>query len=177
MPHIHLLPGQHDLTISAYIVSKNQNTGHLQVLFHEHKKVGKLMVPGGHVELNENPWEGLVHEILEETGYEINQLHVLQPQGLPTINLNDDHTVQHPIPFVMDTHVMETNVKNHNHINLSYLFYTDETPQHEVTGDESTIFAQLSTNQLKNMSDNEILMSMQKAALAALKIVEQKLWV
>ena len=135
------------------------------------------MVPGGHVEINENPWDALVHEIFEETGYEMNQLQVLQPYGLPTVDINDAHTVQHPIPFIVDTHLMETNVKNHNHINLSYLFYTDQLPKHEVTGDESTIFKRLTTVKLASATDDEVLASMRKAGILALALVRKNLWV
>jgi len=52
MSHIHTQPGQHDMTVSAFIV--RQVDGEWKCLVHLHKKAGKLMQVGGHVELGVN---------------------------------------------------------------------------------------------------------------------------
>lgn len=79
MPHIHTQPGQHDHTASAFIIRTDGTEP--RILFHMHKKIKKLMQPGGHVELHETPWQAVVHEIEEEAGYEISQLKILQPKN------------------------------------------------------------------------------------------------
>jgi 8-oxo-dGTP diphosphatase len=66
MAHIHTKPGQHDFTASAFII--RIDTPKPKVLLHMHKKLGVLLQPGGHIELNENPWQAVHHEIEEETG-------------------------------------------------------------------------------------------------------------
>lgn len=61
MPHIHTKPDQHDMTASAYIL--RQENGVWKCLVHFHKKVEKLMQVGGHIELNETPWQTITHEL------------------------------------------------------------------------------------------------------------------
>jgi 8-oxo-dGTP pyrophosphatase MutT (NUDIX family) len=55
MPHIHTGPGEHDHTASAVII-RNESDGP-KVLLHLHKKLNRLLQPGGHVELHETPWQ------------------------------------------------------------------------------------------------------------------------
>lgn len=78
MAHIHTNPGEHDLTASAFIVRDDFEEPRL--LLHMHKKLHILLQPGGHVELNENPWQAIEHELREETGYTFDELEVLQPK-------------------------------------------------------------------------------------------------
>lgn len=76
MAHIHTGLGQHDLTVSAFIVRGAPDGPRL--LLHRHKKLALVLQPGGHVELAENPWAAIIREIAEETGYSATQLVVLQ---------------------------------------------------------------------------------------------------
>jgi 8-oxo-dGTP pyrophosphatase MutT (NUDIX family) len=52
-------------TATVYIFYENK------VLLHLHKKLGKWLPPGGHLEPNETPPEAARREVLEETGLEI----------------------------------------------------------------------------------------------------------
>ena len=67
MPHIHTEPDQHDMTVSAYIV--RTDSAEPLCLVHMHRKIGKLAQIGGHIELNETPWQSIAHELEEESGY------------------------------------------------------------------------------------------------------------
>ena len=58
MPHIHTGEGEHDLTASAILVRKINDLG-FSVLLHKHKKIDRIMQPGGHVELTENPYQAV----------------------------------------------------------------------------------------------------------------------
>src|SRR4051812_49824476 len=99
MPHIHTEDGQHDPTTSAYIV--RTDTPEPTILLHKHRKLGKYLQFGGHIELNENPWAAITHEIAEESGYGIDQLTILQPTTL----LKKVSGVQmHPLPVSYLTH-------------------------------------------------------------------------
>jgi len=53
MSHIHTNPGEHDQTVSAFII--RTDTAEPELLLHVHKKLGVLLQPGGHIELNETP--------------------------------------------------------------------------------------------------------------------------
>jgi len=63
MAHIHTQPGQHDHTASAYIVRTDFDEP--KIMLHLHRKIGKYLQFGGHVELHETPWQAVVHELRE----------------------------------------------------------------------------------------------------------------
>lgn len=54
-----------EFTATVYIFHENK------VLLHKHKKLGKWLPPGGHIEPNETPPEAARREVFEETGLEI----------------------------------------------------------------------------------------------------------
>ncbi len=130
MPHIHTKPNQHDMTISAYIIRREDDEW--KCLVHFHKKMEKLMQIGGHIELDETPWQAVAHELEEESGYTLGELNVIQH----TADMTEEHgSTMHPTPFTMNTH----NVGNdHYHSDLCYGFVARQLPQQLVSGDEST---------------------------------------
>lgn len=77
MAHIHTEPGQHDHTASGFIV--RTDTPEPTLILHRHKKTGKYMQFGGHIELDETPWQAVRHELMEESGYDLSDLQILQP--------------------------------------------------------------------------------------------------
>lgn len=134
------------------------------------------MVPGGHVEVTENPWQALQHELLEETGYELPQLHVLQPR-MPELVFTDTTTVKHPLPFLVNTHPMETDVKDHYHTDLAFLFITSELPKFKVGEGESDTLTWLTEEELNKTNEDEVLLFMKQVGLFAFRLTEEKLWV
>ena len=60
MPHIHTEPGQVDTTVTMYLF--RERNGVLETMLHMHKKLGKLMPIGGHVELDETIWQAVAHD-------------------------------------------------------------------------------------------------------------------
>lgn len=129
MPHIHTAPNQHDMTISAYIIRWEDNEW--KCLVHFHKKIEKLMQIGGHIELDETPWQAVAHELEEESGYMLSQLDVLQH----TADVVREHgSLSHPTPFTMNTHDVGN---DHYHSDLCYGFVASSTPAKKVAGDES----------------------------------------
>lgn len=130
MPHIHTEPGQHDITASAWIFREQGDK--LVVLVHMHRKLGKLMQIGGHIEIDETPWQTLSHEIPEESGFELSELEILQPFG--TIPVISGATV-HPLPALSNTHkVSET----HYHSDYGYAFIAKSEPKNAPADGEST---------------------------------------
>jgi 8-oxo-dGTP pyrophosphatase MutT (NUDIX family) len=140
MPHIHTAPGQHDHTVSAFIVDISRTEPRLWL--HAHKKYHKLMQFGGHVELTENPWQAICREIREESGFSMEQLSVLQPSGPRPRDI--DMRVW-PQPMMSNTHALE---QNHFHDDLSYAFVTTQRPADTVDGIESTTFELLSESEI-----------------------------
>lgn len=112
MPHIHTEPNQHDMTVSGYIVRTDE--AELKCLVHMHRKMGKLMQIGGHIELNETPWQSLAHELQEESGYTLNELKVAQHSADRVVEVA---SVNHPAPFLVNTHSVGN---NHFHSDLCY---------------------------------------------------------
>ena len=54
-----------DYTATVFVIEEER------VVLLWHKKMGRWMPPGGHLEPGEAPWEGAVREVREETGLEI----------------------------------------------------------------------------------------------------------
>lgn len=148
MPHIHTGDNQHDLTVTAYIV--RTDTPEPMVLLHMHKKLGVLLPVGGHVELSETPWQAIAHELAEESGYELSQLSILQPQSRIK---SMSKTVHHPSPLSMNTHSIP---KSHFHTDIEYAFTTDSEPALDIAEGESLDIRWLSQSELNNLASSEI---------------------
>ena len=123
MPHIHTEPGQHDLTTTAFILRTDgaEPSG----LLHQHRKLGLLLPVGGHVELLENPWAAAMHEIVEESGYDMSQLKVLQPKERVKRMTG---TKVHPVPLFLQTHEFKSQ-SDHYHVDVGFCLVANEPPQ------------------------------------------------
>jgi 8-oxo-dGTP pyrophosphatase MutT (NUDIX family) len=157
MPHIHTQPGQHDHTASAYLFRIDLDEP--KVLLHMHKKFGKYMQFGGHIELNETPWQAITHELLEESGYSMEQLTVLQPSGRIT-QLRD--AIMHPQPVTHNTHALPD---EHFHTDIVYAFTTTEVPKHQPSDGESTDIRSFTRSALVNLPDDSIIENVREIAL------------
>ncbi|MDN5274430.1 MAG: pyrophosphohydrolase including oxidative damage repair enzyme [Candidatus Saccharibacteria bacterium] len=132
MAHIHTKPGQHDHTISIYLFRTDFSEP--KVMLHFHKKMNSLAQFGGHIELDENPWEALIHELKEETGYNIEQVSLLQPHTrLKSIT----GSVVHPYP-VTHTTMGYPNKGGHAHTDSAYALTANEEPHESPDEGEST---------------------------------------
>ncbi len=148
MPHLHTEPGQHDLTVGAYIFRTDFDQPKL--LMHMHKKLNKWLQFGGHVELDETPWQAIAHEIEEESGYQLSQLQLLQPEErMRKISLAN----LHPQPFAVNTHPFND---EHYHTVLEYVFTTTEDPQGVVEEDESQELRLFTREEIKALPDAEM---------------------
>lgn len=120
MPHIHTEDGQRDVTVSALIVREEK--GELFCLVHMHRKIDLLMQIGGHIELDQTPWQAIAEELVEETGYALADLTVLQPAGK---KLELKEAAVHPVPISMNTHYVGD---GHYHSDLCYGFVAKDKP-------------------------------------------------
>ena len=151
MPHIHTEAGQHDATVSFFIIRTDTPTP--SVMLHMHRKVGKWMMFGGHVELNESPWEAALHEITEETGYAHQQLQVLQP---PYRISKLDGAKVHPTPIVYSTKEYPAAEQTHFHTDATYALITNEDPEGQPEEGESTNIIIVNLEELNAIPDDEI---------------------
>ena len=158
MAHIHTDPGQHDLTISAYIVRLGEPEP--TVLLHMHRKLHKWMQFGGHVELHENPWQALAREIQEESGYKMEQLKLLQPNIKRPIF---DTITSHPWPAVVFTGPFGD--LDHYHTDLTYAFTTTQEPRGAAGDGESQELRGFARSELVAMNDDEIMSDVRIIAL------------
>jgi len=148
MAHVHQQPGQHDLTVSAFIV--RTDLGAPRGLVHRHKTLGIYLQVGGHVELDEQPWASLVREVAEETGYDADQLSVLQPPD----HFQSSNAVVHPQPVCV--HTVPFGTLDHYHIDLSYALVATEEPSGQRAAGESADLRWLTLGDLRANSDLDI---------------------
>lgn len=149
MPHIHTAPGQHDLTASGFIVRLDLPEPVL--LLHMHKKLGKYLQFGGHVELHENPWQAVTHELAEESGYTIDQLRILQP---PVRIQSFSDAQLHPYPVYLQTHRFADT--DHFHTDIAYAFVANVPPAHAVKAGESEDLQTFTADQLLALTRDQI---------------------
>lgn len=153
MPHLHTESGQHDLTVTAFVVRMDESEP--TVLLHMHRTHKRLMPVGGHVELSETPWQAVGHELSEESGYTLADLHILQPpdrmEKLRGANL-------HPYPVVVNTHVA---ADKHYHTDLSYAFVATHKPQRPVAANESKDLRWLTRQELDRLVEPTIFLNTQ----------------
>lgn len=132
MPHIHTKPGQHDHTVSIYLIRTDFSEP--KVMLHLHQKVKKWAQFGGHIELHETPWLSAVHELKEEAGYDIHSLKLLQPAlRLKAVQ----GAVVHPQPIVHATMGYPPD-KGHFHTDTAYALLADKEPESLPEEGEST---------------------------------------
>lgn len=82
-------------------------TGVRGTVLHRHKRLGRWLQPGGHLDAGEPPWEAAVRETVEETG-----LRAAHPGGSPRLV----HVDVHPAP------------RGHTHLDLRYLLHAEGDP-------------------------------------------------
>lgn len=165
MGHIHTEEGQYDFTSSAFIVRLDEEEPKL--LLHMHKKIGKLLQAGGHVELNENPWQAVLHEIVEETGYELSQLSVLQPKQIPIVSLPDGIVL--PVAACTTTHGFDL-WPGHFHTDSAYVFITNSSPKNLPEEGESDDLQWFTFNELSEVDEELIVENIRMIGKAALTI-------
>ena len=94
-----------------------------QLLMVKHKKKGKWLPPGGHVDENELPCVAVAREVLEETGVSVQVL-----SSISELGLSSGAVKELPLPL----RIMCWNIDDTNYINLVYLcraINTDTTLQ------------------------------------------------
>jgi 8-oxo-dGTP pyrophosphatase MutT (NUDIX family) len=108
-------------TTSVFIINKTNNVWVLMLIFH--KKFNKWMVPGGHIELHENPLEGAKREAKEETGLDL----VLFSFKHENLQVADAEWLLPPEYFYEQLIPKTSKEESHYHLDFSYFAYSSET--------------------------------------------------
>ena len=95
-------------TVAVFVVHAER------VLLHYHRKLGRWLPPGGHIENNEVPDAAAVREVAEETGI---RARLVGPRGLPI-----DVPTQLVVPAGIQ---IERIYPGHEHIDLVYFAIPD----------------------------------------------------
>lgn len=143
MGHLHTKPGQHDYTVGAYVIRLDKDEP--RALLHLHKKMNKLLPIGGHIELDETPWQAVAREVKEESGYLLSQTKVLQPKQRIQ-SLSD--IIIHPQPVAVTDQDVSS---EHFHTDLAYAFTVRSDPAKVADEGESTDFRWLTKHELDNL--------------------------
>ncbi len=93
-----------DFTVSVFVV----NAG--RVLLVRHRKLGKWLPVGGHIEIGENPEQAALRETLEESGLEIELVGARPPREFPGTTILT-------APSFLDVHDISG---DHRHIGMIY---------------------------------------------------------
>ncbi|KTS02577.1 MULTISPECIES: NUDIX domain-containing protein [Microbacterium] len=150
MPHLHTRPGDHDATVSLFIVRVDGPEPRLS--YHLHRRARKLMMFGGHVEHDETPWAAVRRELVEESGYQPEQVRLLQPV-VRIRHLTD--AAAHPVPVLSSTACTSADPA-HFHTDLLYALVTAEEPAGAPDTGESTDIRLLTRAELDVVPDDEI---------------------
>lgn len=100
-----------EFTATVYIIRENR------VLLHKHKKLGKWLPPGGHLEKNETPPEAARREVREETGLEIA---FIEQENLK-VDAYNGKSIERPFLCLLENIPPYKDQPAHQHIDMIYL--------------------------------------------------------
>jgi len=125
---------------------------------------------GGHIELNESPWDAVLREVREEAGYDADQLKVLQPpQHLRDVG----EGVTHPLPIHIGTYAYGGS-KDHFHTDIAYAFIANGEPSQPIGNGESASSSLLSLTDLEALPNDKVPTSVRQIGLFAFGLLD--LW-
>ncbi|TSC63582.1 MAG: hypothetical protein G01um101493_410 [Microgenomates group bacterium Gr01-1014_93] len=110
--------GEKHFTASCWITSTGKPK---KILLIHHKKLGRWMQPGGHIEKFENPVVAAIREVLEETGLDISFL----ADGIQVID--NEGTFLTPPDFLMEQTIPAHGKQPmHFHLDINYVVSVPE---------------------------------------------------
>jgi 8-oxo-dGTP pyrophosphatase MutT (NUDIX family) len=105
-------PGEKHHTTAVFLISDEAVP---RVLLIDHKKLKVWMPPGGHVEVDENPFDGAIREVFEETGLDI-RAHIETPTKVTST------VTSFPMPAFLYEEIVPVHGNDPEHIHLDYVY-------------------------------------------------------
>ncbi|MGH3772953.1 MAG: NUDIX hydrolase [Pseudonocardiaceae bacterium] len=103
-------------TASVFLFARADNAWHVGLI--RHPRLGKWMLPGGHVEADENPAEAALREVAEETGL---AARLLPGPGLDEPDGADEPSVITPL-WIVEQHVPAEQREPEPHVHVDHLY-------------------------------------------------------
>ena len=137
MSHIH---DKIDFTVSAYIVHEDK------VLLRRHEKYHQWYAVGGHIELNEDPIEGVYREVEEETGLRVKII------ADPVLDFSEE-SQDLQLPIAINRHFVGS--EQHEHVDLVYATSTStaEIKPQEGEASDPKDFRWLTAAEVESLDD------------------------
>jgi 8-oxo-dGTP pyrophosphatase MutT (NUDIX family) len=88
-----------------------------------HKKLGKWLPPGGHLEDGEEPHTGVLREVFEEVGVQGRIVELLAAPDVSTPTVS-----QFPSPFCVLSEIIPANAKEDEHIHIDFVYALEIDP-------------------------------------------------
>lgn len=120
--------------VSVYVYNPKNS----KFLLIKHRKTGKWLQPGGHIEPNEDPEEAALRETFEETGLHVKLIGKRFPREQDFI-----------VPLTLQKNMVE---ENHIHIDFVYLAHPIENQKEVINYDETEGLEWFTLDQI---TDNE----------------------
>lgn len=119
-----VIEGEKEFTASVWLIT---NSTPKKMLLVHHRKLGKWLQPGGHIERFENPVEAAIREVNEETGVDIRSLK-------NKVRIIDDEGTFLPLPkYLMEQTIPAKNKQpKHFHLDVNYVI---EIPEQKLQHD------------------------------------------
>lgn len=89
----------------------------------QHKKLGKWLAPGGHLQEGEEPHAGALREVWEEIGQQGQILDFLSPPQVATPSVP-----QLPTPFCILSETIPANPREGEHIHIDFVYVIEIDP-------------------------------------------------
>ncbi|MFA5169445.1 MAG: NUDIX hydrolase [Candidatus Paceibacterota bacterium] len=121
--------------VTVYVL--NQETKRFLLI--KHKKIGKWLAPGGHVDPNETPDCAALREVKEETGLTINLIGERLPRKTDLIR-----------PFGIQLNIIKP--EEHEHMDLIYLGIPEPGQTEKINKEETDGIGWFSLEDIKNPS-------------------------
>jgi len=103
-------------TASVFLFAHTDDTWRVGLI--RHPRLDKWMLPGGHVEPDENPAEAALREVAEETGL---TAQLLPGPGLDKPHEADEHSVITPL-WIVEQHVPAERREPEPHVHVDHLY-------------------------------------------------------
>jgi ADP-ribose pyrophosphatase YjhB (NUDIX family) len=144
-------------TVTGYVVNPQRT----KLLVIKHKKLGKWLPPGGHLEENEVPHLGVLREVVEETGIKAN---LVIPEHTIDLEMTGAIDMQIPAPHALLYQVIPADKHDQEHIHLDMAFVLEAGEEQVLTHQESEVAAARWWTKAELINSNDVFDSVRSFA-------------